>query len=278
MATPAASTRTEVTNGQITHPVSKDASILIKLTDQLAFNGLKAKIYSQTGSNNATYVTVGMPNKTTPYSIVLCNNYSEDADVTVSVDGKEIGDYRVKRYGNAEVDRPTEEDRQLIFVPVDSADAVGAGVASTNPNNGVVVTTWKFGTKKEPLHVVYRGGFPEPFSFGGQAVAAGIQNECSTFGMAGGASTLGATRGATRGAGLSAGATVLGKRTGHQMRYVEPINEDTARTFKIMWRMVVDHTITLNPHLTAVASWTPPTMDVPPPIPIQTPTMGIAPV
>lgn len=55
------------------------------------------------------------------YGIYLSNENKTKCDISVTIDGKSIGNWRLEAYSQASIDRPVDIARRLVFCKVDSS-------------------------------------------------------------------------------------------------------------------------------------------------------------
>ena len=66
------------------------------------------------------------------YTVRLSNSHSTRCDVRLSIDGKEIGTWRVPAKGVIELERPVNDTGRFTFYRLGSAGATAAGLTSTD--------------------------------------------------------------------------------------------------------------------------------------------------
>lgn len=85
---------------------------------------------------------IAMPHKS-EYQIVLKNDRSTRCDVSVELDGKNIGTWRLRPFQTARVERPSDIARKFTFFREDSSDAKSLGIVSGKSSNGLIKATFK---------------------------------------------------------------------------------------------------------------------------------------
>src|SRR5947207_11001892 len=92
--------------------------------------------------NDGRYHYFSLPNFST-YKIKLINNRETRSDAVVSVDGENIGTWRVPAFSTVTIQRPANVNRKLVFVKENSYTAKYAGVTRNDTNNGLVTVVFK---------------------------------------------------------------------------------------------------------------------------------------
>lgn len=92
---------------------------------------------------------VGMPHGTR-YSLLLRNHRDNDCDADVSIDGIQVGIWRIYRNSEIRIERPVHDTGHFTFFEVGSREAYSAGIAP-NPDNGLISVTFKPERKLSPL-------------------------------------------------------------------------------------------------------------------------------
>lgn len=105
--------------------------------------------------NQGKYHYFSIPNFS-EYKIKLINNKEVRCDAVVSVDGENIGTWRVPAFDSITILRPANVNRKLIFVKEDSYTAKYAGVTKNDSNNGLITVVFK--PELETIHP-YESGF-----------------------------------------------------------------------------------------------------------------------
>lgn len=80
------------------------------------------------------------------YKLKLINNRPTRCDAVVSIDGEDIGTWRVNAYSSIMIERPANVNRRFIFVKEfykKSHDIDGVDVGRIDPNNGVITVVFK---------------------------------------------------------------------------------------------------------------------------------------
>ena len=72
----------------------------------------------------------------TPFSIRLYNTGFVRADITIWMDGEQVGKYRVEARSEILVERPVNANRKFISIPEDSEAAMQAGIVKGYKYNG----------------------------------------------------------------------------------------------------------------------------------------------
>ena len=85
----------------------------------------------------------------TKYTIVMENDTDDECDAEVSIDGQNVGLWRIKAHMNATVERPVHDTGRFTFYQVGSADAEKAGIEKTDLA-GLISVTFKPEQKIEP--------------------------------------------------------------------------------------------------------------------------------
>jgi hypothetical protein len=84
------------------------------------------------------------------YTVRLSNSHSSRCDVTLNIDGKEIGTWRVPAKGVIELERPVNDTGRFTFYRLGSAGATAAGLTSTDQMGLVTATFTPEMVFKEP--------------------------------------------------------------------------------------------------------------------------------
>lgn len=176
------------------------------------------------------YVYMGHGDK---YEIWLENSTSENNDVIIEIDGKEVGGWRLTPYQRATIERPADDSGQFTFYEIGSSEAQKIGLGSIARSDlGLVKITF---IPEKPHH----HGIPaidlQSYSGakGGGAMKGGDFHESFTSGSRGGGQSVDLnTR--TR----SAGGTGLSGRSDQQFGRAGAIDRDYDRQVIINLRLV----------------------------------------
>lgn len=79
----------------------------------------------------------------TKYKIVLKNSHRYRCDVTVRIDGNNIGTWRINPHSRIFVERPATIDREFVFVSENSNEAMETGSVSGLYTNGNISACFK---------------------------------------------------------------------------------------------------------------------------------------
>lgn len=77
------------------------------------------------------------------YKIKLTNQRETKADAVVTVDGEEVGTWRVNPYSSITLERPANINRKFIFVAENSKIGRSTGVTPNSYNNGIISVIFK---------------------------------------------------------------------------------------------------------------------------------------
>jgi len=181
----------------------------------------------------------------TEYAIVLRNRHNTRCDVTLTVDGEEIGKYRINAHGEFRIERPSKVSRKFVFVKEDSKEASGAGIVEGEQNNGLIVAVFT------PERVQERSAFTlksQNISFrGGQWNSRGESRGFSTNSFCDnsidcfGSTPTNYTNCSSSYNQMSSGATVLGDESSQKFNTVSSITDiDYEKVTTIKLRLVCD--------------------------------------
>jgi|SRR5579871_579423 len=95
-------------------------------------DGYEAKIINKDG---AYYVPV---NNGSHYKIRVSNFHNKRCDAIISVDGEDIGTFRLRSYQVASIERPGDTDKKFTFYREDSTIAQISGVEEGKEQNGLI--------------------------------------------------------------------------------------------------------------------------------------------
>lgn len=194
---------------------------------------------------NASDGLAGLKHETV-YTIRFENKNNHNYDVSVWVDGKEVGTFRVPANRSIELKRSSQDSREFVFVRETSNEAKDGMVAVGAEMNGAIKAIWK---PEKPPAVVYRGGGSSMGATrGGVAKGAGFGSSAPKYRsvserdlydlvesfcnhpdshiMTGIASSFSR--------GMSSGATVLGSDSGQTFSTASRIEYDTPDKFITM--------------------------------------------
>ena len=74
------------------------------------------------------------------YSIHMKNHGAVQCDAEVTVDGKPVGEFRIRQRGSIKLERPADDDGCFTFYAADSEDAKSANLDSVSTDNMGLVT------------------------------------------------------------------------------------------------------------------------------------------
>lgn len=77
----------------------------------------------------------------TEYKLHLLNSGSEDADATITIDGTDVGTFRIAKHSRAIIGRPVHAQRNFLFLKAGTSEAQQAGL---QVNNSLGLITVKF--------------------------------------------------------------------------------------------------------------------------------------
>lgn len=98
----------------------------------------------------------------TYYKVILANYSSVDTDVTLCVDGTEVGVFRIQSRNIFSTDRGSNARGKFVYLALGTEESKQAGLSGNNPSLGLVSATFKTGTViKNPVSVV-RSPFSNP--------------------------------------------------------------------------------------------------------------------
>ncbi len=79
----------------------------------------------------------------TQYALVLRNEQSRRCDAKVTIDGKEIGTFRLNSHGNITLERkPGEDAGKFTFFKEGTSEAKEAQIETGSPNNGLITVVF----------------------------------------------------------------------------------------------------------------------------------------
>lgn len=89
------------------------------------------------------------------YKIKMTNHHSElRANASISVDGKNIGYYRIEKDSTITIERPAKQERRLTFFKNGTKEAIKGGLNSSNPDQGILKVTFEQENEPEFVHQV----------------------------------------------------------------------------------------------------------------------------
>jgi hypothetical protein len=94
------------------------------------------------------------------YTLRLRNNHDVSCDARVSVDGNEIGIFRIYSHGSIRLERPVHDDGQLTFYTANSKEGRQIGLDEDNPSLGLISVEFTPARKKPKKTVYTSSGFP----------------------------------------------------------------------------------------------------------------------
>ena len=157
------------------------------------------------------------------YSIIIKNGKSVNSDVTVSLDGKEIGSWRVNSYQTIRLERPANEEKLFTFYKSGSVEADQSQLSSVGRDElGLVKVTFRFSQNPSPIYDYAMAAVPVTYT-------------CRTepFGKDYGKTRLVGSLGLT-----SSGGTGLSGHSNQKFNNVSPLTYDDAQTMTIFLRLV----------------------------------------
>lgn len=156
------------------------------------------------------------------YSLVLGNKSECRCNVTVTIDGKDVGTWRMERSQTITLERPVNEAKLFTFYKAESAEGHQVGGGISYDNQGLLSVTFVPEDTTKPATYV-KGNILRSRSFGpsGQSIGGGTQ--C----YAGGQS-----------ANLSAGVTGLSGYSNQQFGVAQDMRLDLGATQIINLRLV----------------------------------------
>jgi hypothetical protein len=92
--------------------------------------------------NNGKYHYFSLPNFST-YQIKLINNKGSRCDAIVSIDGENIGTWRIPSFSAITIQRPANINRKFVFVKEKSYTAKYTDIEANDPNNGLITVIFK---------------------------------------------------------------------------------------------------------------------------------------
>lgn len=76
------------------------------------------------------------------YSLRLTNNHGSPCDATLTVDDEDIGTFRIKGYGQIDIDGPPNDGRRFTFYKAGTWKGRAAGIENGVASNGVISVTF----------------------------------------------------------------------------------------------------------------------------------------
>ncbi len=101
---------------------------------------------------------VEMPKDEVQYKIRLKNNGSVKCDAVITIDGKNMGTFRINSYSEMLLERPSDVERRFTFFVGGSEGSKQGGYKPKDKNNGLVEVRFK--PEKKPEPVICRGYTP----------------------------------------------------------------------------------------------------------------------
>ncbi len=177
------------------------------------------------------------------YSLLLSNTRSVKCDAHVSIDGEEVGVWRINPYATINIERPVDVKRKFVFLAENSTEAEDAGIPQGSSKNGlikVVFTPEK--TYHDERQVCFKSGNARCDSFRNTA-SRGVKS-LSTKNYGTESVSMGMTDTFSNSAegNFSAGATGLGDRSFQNFSTVGKLtNIDQSNVTTIQTRLVVSN-------------------------------------
>lgn len=78
----------------------------------------------------------------TEYSLILQNHSESRCDTSVTIDGRNIGKFRIHPFGSINVERPVSQHKRFIFLRENSSSGKNAGIHQGRQENGLVNVTF----------------------------------------------------------------------------------------------------------------------------------------
>lgn len=111
------------------------------------------------------------------YTVDLRNQwYDRDCDATLTIDGKDMGTYRVPSNGSVVLERSSADQGKFTFFADGTAEAAAAGILMVdNPDRGLVSVRFRPAkARMRPVEMVSRGVEREEKTSGGINIDAGV--------------------------------------------------------------------------------------------------------
>jgi len=114
----------------------------------MQFAGYKLMI-SQGQEDSQGYVALAHG---TCYTVMLSNNHSTRCDVTLRIDGKEVGTWRLETYRSIAIERPVNDTGRFTFYQLGTEEARQAGLEA-HGDLGLVTATFTPEKWLQPTHI-----------------------------------------------------------------------------------------------------------------------------
>jgi hypothetical protein len=166
------------------------------------------------------------------YIVRLNNNTDKRCNVILSIDGKEMGKWRINAYSGVSLERPTNSPRKFTFFREKSREAKMGGVKAGSYKNGLIEA--KF--------------IPESVSrfFNDRVMCDNLNNDCEFGPRYSGTENInqsfgiGSIRADSERNSYSSGATVLGRGSSQRFNDASYMKEDKKHSVTKTIRLVVD--------------------------------------
>jgi hypothetical protein len=174
------------------------------------------------------------------YAIELTNNTHENNDVTIEIDGKEIGTWRIGANITGIIERSTNDRGQFTFYELGSTEAIQTDLGSvTKEDLGLIKVTF---IPEKPNHMdigipvvdFYSGSKGIGGMKGGGGRGGSTENLSYQSNRYGSGQSVDSSRGMTRGAG----GTGLSGRSSQEFGHAQPMELDHDHTIVINLRLV----------------------------------------
>lgn len=185
---------------------------------------IRANYLKSIDTNLGKYVALAHE---TNYSIKMYNNGDAKCDAKVTVDGMDVGTFRINPRSNIVIERPVNISKKFTFLKENSVEAKRAGIEKHN-SNGLISVVFI------PEFQKYLGTFTYKYD----GVCSNSQNERSTERSTDGYSLNFES--------LSSGATALKHKSNQDFHTAEKIEYDYDGETVINLRLVVDDKLNNN--------------------------------
>lgn len=143
----------------------------------MRINDFEAQILGGKREDSRGYVEIGHER---PYSIRLKSFSNKRADVTIIIDGKTVGTWRLNSYQETIIRRPSDDNRQFVALFSDTAEGCEAGLDQVSRSNlGLIQIIFNVEIESRPQAVSvktkeYQSYLPKPRSFQSMSVGTGL--------------------------------------------------------------------------------------------------------
>lgn len=179
------------------------------------------------------HVYYSMP-RDTEYNVCMHNRSSDRVNAVLTIDGEEMGKWRINAHSEITVERPAHNQRKFTYVKENSWQEVMGGIRQGSSDNGLIEV--RFIPEARVYDAINFDDIPDPsmrsFNYSSEnslGTRAQSYNESLSF-----------SNKSTNDAGFAVGGTVLGDDSSQRFGDASRIIEDEQRAITKRVRLVVD--------------------------------------